>query len=452
MPLLEAWAPSRWPRSRSSSSRWRSLCRPAAESTGAARWIDATTPRPAIPAPPRSSACPALPAPTGAVIDVGPADASRLGEIVRDAPAGSTIRLADGTYPVREQGNWDRRLIFRAPGVTLRSASGDATRVVIDGEYDTGALVHVFADDVTIAEVTLMRARDHLLHTYPDDGTDVRGLRLYGISLLDAGEQFVKINSNETHTAWVDDGTVKCSRFTMTATGRENIERAYGCYTGGIDAHGARGWIVRANEFEGIYCEDGEVAEHAIHFWNGSRDTLVENNWIRNVSRGIGFGLVESGESRTYADDPYPGRYVGHYDGIIRNNVIVADIPQYDTGIELAQARMPYVHHNTVIETAEATNAFSSIDYRFANTLVDLRNNLTHRITMRDGAEATLGNNVEAVPRSWFVDAVEGDAHLRATASGAIDEGVTNANAGLDLDGEDHTYGPPDIGADEYRP
>src|SRR4029079_6116150 len=105
----------------------------------------------------------------------------------------------------------------------------------------------------------------------------------------------------------------------------------------------------------------------------GARDTLVEQNTVINCARGIGFGLVESGATRTYADNPYPGVvYIGHYDGLIRNNVIYASIPYFDTGIELDQARGTRVFHNTVTHSTAATAAFSSIDYRFANTRVEL--------------------------------------------------------------------------------
>jgi hypothetical protein len=152
-----------------------------------------------------------------------------------------------------------------------------------------------------------------------------------------------------------------------------------------------------------------------------------------------------------HSDDPYPGLYVGHYDGMIRNNVIIADIPQYDTGVELDQARLARVLHNTIIETTNATNSFSSIDYRFANTVVDIRNNLTRRITVRDGAQGTLTTNVVNTPGAWFADVGAGDAHLRSTAAAAIDQGSASVVAGLDLDHTTHDQGPPDIGADEYR-
>ena len=381
-----------------------------------------------------------------------PADASRLGEIVRAAPSGATIRFADGTYSVT--GDYARSLTVTRPGITLRGASGDPTRVVLDGQYSIGAIVYVLASNVTVTDMSIMRARDHLVHSYPADaGPDLTGMSLYRLRFVDSGEQFVKVNSNPARSAFVDSGTVSCSEFTMTSTGRANIERAYGCYTGGIDVHSARNWVVRSNTFAGIYCEDGEVSEHAVHFWYGARDTLVENNYIRNTSRGIGFGLVESGATRQYPDNPYPGLYVGHYGGTIRNNVILAEIPQYDTGIGLDQARGSTVAHNTVVETAAATRSFSSIDYRFANTSVAIRNNLVRRITVRNGATGVLSNNVENVPSSWFVNVASGDVHLRSTATGAINTGFTLGAgvAGRDLDGTAHDAEAPDIGADEYR-
>jgi hypothetical protein len=395
-----------------------------------------------------AGSCPRLASPTGSVIDVSPAQAGRLADIVAGAPAGATIRLADGKYSVGT-------ITMSRPGVTLRSASGHPRRVVLDGGYGPSALIHPFANNLTVAEITLRRARDHLVHAYPAaDGPGLRGLRLYRVLMVDSGEQFLKVNSNAARSAWVDSGTVACSEFLMTPSGRANIERAFGCYTGGIDVHSGRGWRVRDSAFEGIYCEDGELAEHAIHFWKGARATVVENNVIENCARAIGFGLGDTGEGRPWADDPYPGvGYVGHYDGVIRGNAVLADISQYDTGIELAQARGTRVLHNTVVETARATASFSSLDYRWPNTMVEVANNLTRRITGRDGGRAALSHNVEATPRDWLVDPLGGDFHLRPGLGGAIDRGVAVNEAGLDIDGRGRDYGgAPDIGADEWSP
>jgi hypothetical protein len=401
--------------------------------------------------PPPTVTCDPLPAASGTVIMVDPSEANELPNIVQSAAAGSTIVLSPGTYAMSSSGESARRIQFRTDGVTLRSSTDDAADVIIDGEYQTNEMLTVHASNVTIAHVTIRRAIDHPIHVSPlDGGSNVNGTLLYGLVVEDGGEQFVKINSNGGRTAYDDDGRVECSVFRMTDVGRTMVERGTGgCYTGGIDAHGARGWVVRNNQFHDIYCAGEGLAEHAVHFWTGSRDTIVENNLIVDCARGIGFGLVETGESRTYPDDPGVG-YLGHIDGIIRNNVIYADHAFYDTGIELAQARGVRVFHNTVIHDSGATAAFSSIDSRFSNTQSEVRNNLTQRITMRDGASATADHNYEGDGAGLVVDAGGLDFHLASGASAAIDQGVDVAEAGVDLDGDPHTAGSaPDLGADE---
>lgn len=323
--------------------------------------------------PAEAANCRQRPAPNNPLITVS--SAPRLADAVANAPTGATIELADGRYTIT------RPLVLDRPGLTLRAASGSARHVVLDGAYGVGELVQVAASGVTVSDLTLKRAQDHLVHAFPPPGRrPLRGLRLHRLRLVDSGEQFVKANSNSARSATLDRGTVSCSRFVMTGAGRRHIERAFGCYTGGIDAHLARRWRVRDNSFSGIYCEDGEVAEHAIHFWNGSRDTVVERNTIRDCSRGIGFGLGS-------------GAATGHRGGEIRNNLIRANIPQYDTGIGLEQAAGARVLRNRVVETSRATRAFASIDLRFPGTSALVADNRVKRIVVRDGAHARLRHN-----------------------------------------------------------
>jgi hypothetical protein len=388
--------------------------------------------------------CRPLPAASGATVRVGPAQAGSLQAIVSRAPAGATILLANGTYRLRST------LVVSTAGLKLRSASGRPGAVVLDGAYATGDLVAVAAGGVTIAEVTLTRASYHLVHVVPKDGgSTIRNVRLYRLRLIDGAEQFVKVNPNAARSAFVDAGRLECSTFRLTDAGRPHVPSDFlPCYTGGIDAHGARGWVVRLNRFEDIRCDRG-LAEHAVHFWTGSRDTLVERNTIVDCARGIGLGLGERTDwARRYPDQGGQG-YVGHYGGLIRNNVVVATRPGMDTGIGLEQARGARVYHNTVYAGPGATGYFSSLDYRFPNTVADLRNNLVTRITARNGATAQLARNVESAPASWFRSAARLDFHLRRGAAGAIDRGVRVRAAGLDIDGSPHAVGRPDIGADE---
>lgn len=394
--------------------------------------------------------CDPLPPPSGSVIDVTPSDAGVLSSIVLGAASGDTISLADGSYAISAS------LSFRTDGVTLRGASGDADAVVIDAAYAIAEAVVINASNVTLSDVTITRAIDHPVHVYPRvAGVDVVGTHLYRLRIIDGGEQFVKINPIQGQDGWLDDGRIECSHFELTAAGRPNIETCCGgCYTGGIDAHSAQGWQVRGNTFVNIYCENGGLAEHAVHFWKGARDTLVENNTIVNCARGIGFGLGSGTGDRIYPDSPHGGLNLAHYDGVIRNNVIYADIPWFDTGIELDDTRDPLVVHNTVVSTPAATSFFSSIDYRFPNTQVRIHNNLTERITQRDNAQGTVSNNLEMTPIGYFAMPPI-DFHLLPSASMAIDQGMTlmAGEAGVDIDGSSHDAGSaPDLGADELGP
>jgi len=239
----------------------------------------------------------------------------------------------------------------------------------------------------------------------------------------------------------------------LTDAGRANIRS--NCYTGGVDAHQARGWVIRDNTIEGFWCEYG-LSEHAIHFWKGSRDTVVERNVLVDNARGIGFGLTDSGSGRTYNDNPCTGAgYVGHFGGIIRNNFIFQNRQQldesqngFDCGICLAQACDTKVFHNTVVSRA---TPFSSIEWRFSNTDATITNNLvSHNLLERNGASASLTANLDHQPLSLYIDGAGGDLHLAENANVAINKGVPIGESLCydDIDG-DHRDITPDIGADE---
>jgi hypothetical protein len=400
--------------------------------------------------------CDPLPAPSGAVIEVAPDQADELPGIVRDAEPRTTISLADGTYRMTGAGEASRRIQIVSEGVTLRSASGNPEAVILDGEYVTEEIVTVSASNVTVADITIERAVFHPVHVMGGATADTTGTRLRNLRIVDGGEQFVKINtSGATPNTYADDGVVECSRFELTDAGQPHVvPDPGGCYTGGIDAHQARGWVVRGNVFVGIHCTNGSLAEHAIHFWTASRDTLVEQNTIIDCARGIGFGLGDGGGNspdRAYTDDPYPGvGYVGHYDGVIRNNVIAVSpaFEFFDTGIELEQARGARVLHNTVIHPE---SAFASVSHRFSNTVVALENNLVRTIRARDGSSASGDSNLENAADELFRDVPGHDLHLVSGANAAIDQGVALDDAGNDIDGAPHDRGEPDLGAHEFR-
>jgi hypothetical protein len=396
----------------------------------------------------RADFCPPLPPPAGTVTDVTPAQADQLAGIVAGAASGTTIRLADGSYLL------DGDLLhFATAGVTLRSASGNRDAVVLDNNYQGSGLILIRASNVTIADVTVTRAWFHPIHLTPASA-HVTGTLIHNVRVIDPGEQAIKINSEATQALFVDNGVIRCSRIELTDAGRPQIRN--NCYTGGIDAHRARGWQIRDNVIEGFWCRTG-LSEHGIHLWTGSRDTLVERNVIRNCARGIGLGLGQDTPGRTYGDNPCGGAAnIGHYDGVVRNNFVFANDQSlfdsaggFDAGISLDQACGARVLHNTVVSTQAP---FSSIEGRFSNTVATLTNNLmSHNLRPRDGATLTQAGNLENAPATLFVDAVlAGDLHLVDGAAAAIDQGVSvpAGQADQDIDG-DLREPARDIGADE---
>ena len=394
--------------------------------------------------------CAPLPAPKGTIVRVKPSQGAKLPSMIAQAKANTTFLLENGTYKMTGSES-QRRIQIKKPGITIRSASGDASKVIIDGEYKTQEIIFIAADDVTIAEITIRQAKYHLIHITGNANGHVMRPNLYRLRLLDGGQQFVKVNSCCSHKNWVDKGVLACSELTMTDNGRKNVETRFagGCYTGGIDAHGAKDWVVRDNTFKGIYCKNGGLAEHAIHFWRASWGTLSERNIIINCARGIGYGLGKNKTSsdRVFPNHPYPNvSYAGHIDGIIRNNLIHTDAsvkPYYDTGIELEQAHGVEIYHNTLASPSK----YTGLSYRFANTKALIQNNLIYRLSKRDNAKGTVSHNLTPVPTTYFVNPSKVDYHLTSKATKAIGKGTPQKDPGLDLDGKQHNPNAPDLGA-----
>jgi hypothetical protein len=394
--------------------------------------------------------CAALPPPAGTTVEVVASQADALRGIVAAAAGGTTILLHDGTYDM-SGGDSNHRLVFDTPGVTLRSYSGNRDAVVLDGDYGTNELISIYASNVTIADLTLREAYDHPVHVSGSPGAPISGIVIHNVRIIDPGQQAIKVNPWED--GWVDNGIIECCDIELTAAGRTQIRD--GCYTGGIDVHQAQGWIVRGNRIAGFWCSTG-LSEHGIHFWKACRDTLVEGNVIVDCARGIGYGMGYSDEDRSYPDNPYPEvGYMGHIDGIIRNNFIAATDPGlfsspdgFDTGIGLEQAHGTQVVHNTVASTSDPLS--SSIEWRFDNTLAEVTNNLVSAwLLPRQGGQAVLAGNIESAPGTWFADIASGDLHLTETAN-ATDLGspVAAGLADTDIDAEPRDD-LPDVGADE---
>jgi hypothetical protein len=360
---------------------------------------------------------------------------AQLQQAVNRLASDTTIVIQPGTYrltgPLYVRGN--------LRNVAIRGASDNRDDVVIAGGGMRDASGNVpfgiwtgggTIDGVTIANLTIRDVSEHAIILNPQ----TRRPHLYNLRLLDVGDQFVKGNPDSAGTG-VNDCILEHSVVEYTTTAPDS-------YSNGIDIHGGQNWIVRRNTFRNITSPPGQpLMGPAILFWNRAGNTLTEGNVLLNCARGISYGLID----RPGIDD--------HTGGIIRNNIVFRSAAQAgDVGIHVADSPETQVLNNTVV--LSGTYPFA-IEYRYPSSArLTLANNLVDgTLERRDGATATVRNNVTGVTAAMFVDITTGDLHLAAGATAAIDTGSTEMNVPDDVDGRPRPRGAAyDVGADEFAP
>lgn len=294
------------------------------------------------------------------------------------------IVLADGIYQA------PRTLMVKKDYVTIKSASGKPQQVIISGNgmrrvKRVDNLLRVSGKHFTLDGITLQKTGNHLLQIAGEQNADSPTLR--NCILKDAYEQLLKVSYNRKTKVASDDGVIENCEFSYSA----GIGPQY--YIGGIDVHGGHNWIVRNNVFKGIASPGRRVAEHAVHFWNNTANTLIEGNLILNSDRGIGFGM----ENR-----PTGG-------GMIRDNIILhnaVDHPNADVGIVLEESPHTQILNNKIYLAHSYLNA---IEYRFPSTTdVLIKGNLTNKaIRKRNGATASLSNNARSRELNDFTSGID---------------------------------------------
>ena len=383
--------------------------------------------------PPLHRACnaPPLPSPSGTVVTVS--TESALQAAVNSITSGTTIMVQPGTYNLTST-LWLNRNV---DNVALRGSTNSCDDVLLIGRgmsnTSYGNVPHGIwignARNVLVANLTIRDVYYHPIQLDPNAGAQAP--RIYNVRLVDAGEQFVKSSARTSGTSGVNNGIVEYSIMEYTTTARSN-------YTNGVDVHQGASWIVRHNLFRNIRAPAGQLAGPGVLMWNGSRDSIIENNLFLNVQYGIALGLNGS-----KADD--------HVGGIVRNNFFHRNSSQSgDVGITINNSANTKVLHNTVIVSGTYSNG---IEYRFPATKgVEIRYNLMDAgVQQRDGATGTVSNNVTNAQPSWFVNAAAGDLHLVAIATAAIDKAAAHPSVPTDYDAETRPQGTvPDIGADEF--
>jgi len=337
------------------------------------------------------------------------------------------IVIKDGTY------NLTDTLYINAPNVTVSGQSGDRQKVILQGDAMSAQakvkmIFRVNAPNFTVRDITMQRVGWHIIQVIGNNNADYATVS--NCVLRDSYQQLLKVTFNDaTPNVTGDNGLVEDCLFEYSA----GIGPQY--YIGGVDAHASGNWTVRRNVFKNIISPANTVAEHAIHFWNTSKNNLVEQNLIVNCDRGIGFGLGSRGNTG----------------GIVRNNMIyhAANRGAFaDVAIGLENSPGTQVYNNTVFLENSYPNA---IEYRYAATSnVLIVNNLTNKgIQARDGAKGTVSNNLTSALSSYFVNPAAGDLHLSSPIASVSGAGQQISGLTDDFDGEPRPL-KPDIGADQY--
>jgi hypothetical protein len=370
---------------------------------------------------------PALPAPTGRVVNVS--TEPQLQSAVKALTSGTTIVIAAGTYKLTAT------LYVKGTlsNVVIRGASNSRNDVVLvglgmnaaSGNVPFGIWTGGNISGVTIANLTIRDVHEHAIIINPR----TVGARIYNVRMLDIGDQFMKGNP-DANGVGPASGVVEYSVIEYTTEAPDT-------YTNGVDVHGGRDWIIRGNLFRNITSSAG-LAGPAVLMWNRSANTITEANTFLNCERGIAYGLIDRANGNE------------HEGGIIRNNMIYRSATQAgDVGIIVSDSPNTQVLNNTVF--LSGTYA-TPIEYRFATTTgtMLINNLLSGSIGARNGATGTARNNLTGATSSLFVNAAAGDLHLTASATTAIDRGLAVVDVAKDIDGQNRPAGPAfDIGADE---
>jgi hypothetical protein len=336
----------------------------------------------------------------------------------------TTIMLNRGTYQLTNN------LLYISSNMkhlTIRGATGNRDDVIIKGQGMNGNVTHIFnvaASDFILADMTIGWVFYHPVQIHGESDAD--NCIIHNVKIIDGNEQFIKISGSSTEAFTSDGGIIECCHFEFSA----GIGNQY--YTGGVDGHHCNNWIIRNNSFKNLRSPDGNLAEHAIHFWSNSKNILVENNFISNCDRGIGFGL---------GDDPTRG----NFGGIIRNNFVHTS---RDIGIGIERTPDLKIYNNTVW----TDNHFNSIEYRFNLSInLHIANNLTNKnIASREGGLAKLDKNFTNAVATFFKDPANYNYHLALPVASLIGQGINLTEVITDIDCE-LRGNTNDIGADQYQ-
>lgn len=380
---------------------------------------------------------PELPQPQGAVIRVRTVD--ELSRAIDTVPPRGTILLADGNYAMA------RYLELRTDDVTLRSESGDRTRVVLDGANSRhGEILGVGAcSGVTVADLTIRNARTNAFKINSDrfaTNVTLRNCVLHNV--WQRGVKGPAVRAEDRARFRPSDCRIEYCLFyndrpkRFDDDPRDTPDNFDGNYVGGIDAMYARRWTISDNVFVGLQGRTRQ-GRGAVFLWQESEDCVVERNVIIDCDAGICLGNAHKPD-----DVPVHCRRC-----VVRNN-FVTRAPQ--AGIVAVHARDCQVLHNTIFDPTSRLGRLIRLVRDNDGLLV--ANNLLGDKPVLVEAESRIERrgNLHRDLAGLCVDAARGDLRLRERIPGVTDVAEPIEAVRDDLQGE-RRDATPDVGADEVR-
>jgi hypothetical protein len=377
---------------------------------------------------------PALPQPEGKIIEVS--NVPELIAALREVRPGQTILLADGHYMMPHYVRID------TDNVTLRSASGNRERVIIDGAGSRHKeLLGISAcSGVTIADITIQNIQCNGFKI--NSNTNVQKLTIYNCiihNIWQRGIKGVKVPKEDRENVRPKDFRIQYCLFYNDRPKRlsdDDRDIAEGNYIAGIDVMYATDWIISDNVFVGIQGRTFE-GRGAIFIWHSSRHCVIERNIIIDCDVGLQLGNPHRDSQTTY-----------HCIRSIARNNFITRAPE--AGIVTVYTKDCKVLNNTIHDPQ--SRLVRLIRTVFTNDGLMVANNLLSGPGMRNESESaiTFSNNHIGDFTGCFTDASNGNLHLTKAATNAIDKAIPMAEVKEDFDRELRGT-RPDIGADELK-
>ncbi len=293
---------------------------------------------PSIAAPPHADwfpKAPALPKPTGQVIRV--TTVQQLLQSVKTVRPGGTILIADGHYhlPTYFEITTDR--------VTMRSASGDRHKVILDGARSRHGEILGIAGckGVTIADLTIANTKWNGFKI--NSHADTHSVTLHNCVIHNIWQRGVKASAvpkDKQHLSPRDCKIQFClfynDRPKKYSDDETDTPQTYdGNYIGGIDVKNTINWRITDNVFIGIQGRTRE-GRGCIYISENGRGCVIEGNIFVNCDIAIALGNPALGYSPLQAIDCKA-----------RDNFI-ADCPE--TGILACHTRGCEIKNNTIVD------------------------------------------------------------------------------------------------------